>query len=62
MPKFEEGEKAGRAIISALKGEISHQQAATVVKQIMTRCVTGLHGVCQTHGQVIADCEKEGRC
>ena len=60
MPKFEESEAAGKAIISALRGEISHQQAAMAVEQVMSKCVVKAQGVCQTHGQVITDCRKQG--
>ena len=59
MPKFEESEAAGRVILRALKGEITPEQAAESVKQIMKKqCVVGPQGVCQTHGQVISDCEE----
>lgn len=60
MPTFEQSEKAGKEILRMLSGESTPQQAESVIKQMMARCDVGAHGVCQTHGQVIDDCKKQG--
>jgi hypothetical protein len=61
---YQLNDRAAALIMQLVRGKTSYEEARKELlprkmRKQPTECRVGAHGVCQTHGQISSDCEKD---